>query len=58
MTQAHDCPTPVQYALGVNIGHLAVRAAADGATPEQIVATLEHCLGLARFNLWLAGQAK
>lgn len=44
------CPTSHQFKLGVAIGHLVVNAMQDGATYDEVIATLDHTVNLARLN--------
>lgn len=45
-----DDPTSVQYALGVRIGHLLSKALSEGASYDEVIATLQNCIGICRFN--------
>lgn len=45
-----DNPTSVQYRLGVEIGHLVVKAMGDGATYDEIIDTLGHSIDIAARN--------
>lgn len=43
-------PTSLQYKLGVDIGHSLADALANGASYEEVISTLQHCITLAEFN--------
>lgn len=43
-------PTSLQYKLGVDIGHALAEALANGASYEEVISTLRHCITLAEFN--------
>ncbi len=45
-----DNPTEQQYALGVEIGHAVVKAMEDGASYDDVLATLQHTTELMRRN--------
>lgn len=43
-TKLNDLPTPVQFCLGVAIGHLVIQARKDGASDDQMIATLRNTI--------------
>ena len=43
-------PTPAQYCLGVNVGHAVVSAMDDGATCDEVIATLRHNIAVMERN--------
>jgi len=45
-----DHITSAQYKLGVDIGHALCAAIGSWATHDHVIATLEHCLTVARCN--------
>lgn len=51
-----DNPTSVQYALGVSIGHLLSKAMSDGASYDEVIATLQNCIGIVRFNAAITAE--
>lgn len=51
-----DTPTSVQYALGVSIGHLLSKALSEGASYDEVIATLQNCIGICRFNASIAAE--
>lgn len=51
-----DNPTSVQYALGVSIGHLLSKALSEGASYDEVIATLQNCIGICRFNAAISAE--
>ena len=39
-----DLPTSIQYGLGVAIGHLVIQARKDGASDDELIATLRNTI--------------
>jgi hypothetical protein len=40
----NDLPTSIQYGLGVAIGHLVIQARKDGASDDEVIATLRNTI--------------
>ncbi len=40
----NDRPTSIQYGLGVAIGHLVIQARKDGASDDEVIATLRNTI--------------
>ena len=43
-TNLTDLPTSIQYGLGVAIGHLVIQARKDGASDDELIATLRNTI--------------
>ncbi len=43
-TNLTDLPTSIQYGLGVAIGHLVIQARKDGASDDELLATLRNTI--------------
>lgn len=50
MIMAQTLPTSGQNGLGLAIGQLVVEAMQNGASYDEVIATLDHCANLARLN--------
>ena len=45
-----DLPTSIQYGLGVAIGHLVIQARKDGASDDELIATLRNTIRILEEN--------
>ncbi len=46
----NDLPTSIQYGLGVAIGHLVIQARKDGASDDEVIATLHNTIRILEDN--------
>ena len=46
----NDRPTSIQYGLGVAIGHLVIQARKDGASDDELIATLRYTIRILEEN--------
>ena len=46
----NDLPTSIQYGLGVAIGHLVIQARKDGASDDEVIATLRNTIRILEDN--------
>ena len=49
-TNLTDLPTSIQYGLGVAIGHLVIQARKDGASDDELIATLRNTIRILEDN--------
>lgn len=49
-TNLTDLPTSIQYGLGVAIGHLVIQARKDGASDDELIATLRNTIRVLEEN--------
>lgn len=45
-----DLPTSIQFGLGVAIGHLVIQARKDGASDDEVIATLRNTIRILEDN--------
>lgn len=49
-TNLTDLPTSIQFGLGVAIGHLVIQARKDGASDDELIATLRNTIRILEDN--------
>jgi hypothetical protein len=49
-TNLTDLPTSIQFGLGVAIGHLVIQARKDGASDDELIATLRNTIRVLEEN--------